>query len=182
MPNEAEDITRHVFQSTDGLLLDTNVWFYIYGPPRKPGHQKTAIYSDAFARILAAKSQIIIDVLIISEFMNAYARLRHNVLRSNPDVPRSFKLFRRSETFKPIAQDIAADTKYILQHCHRVESGFDAVDINALVAEFAEGDSDFNDQVLAELCRSRGLKLVTDDGDFKGTDLTILTANPRLLS
>jgi len=43
------------------------------------------------------------------------------------------------------------------------------------------GNSDFNDLVLVELCRSKGFMLVTDDGDFKGKGITVLTANRRLL-
>lgn len=45
-----------------------------------------------------------------------------------------------------------------------------------------EAVEDFNDQVLAELCKSRNLTLVTHDGDFKDLGLNLLTANQSLLS
>ena len=181
MKNRAEDISRYLFQGTDALLLDANVWFFVYGPHR-PGSKKAATYSAAFAKILKAKCPIYIDVLIVSEFINRYARLKHNILPRGPSIPSNFKQFRRSAAFKSIACDIAADTRRILEHCIRIESGFDVLDINALVDEYEKGDSDFNDQVLAELCKSRGLKLVTDDADFRDRGLMILTANRRLLS
>ncbi|MGH8547812.1 MAG: hypothetical protein ACRERU_04290 [Methylococcales bacterium] len=50
-----------------------------------------------------------------------------------------------------------------------------------MIDEYAAGDSDFNDQVIAELCKKRGLKLVTDDGDFGRYEISIVTANRRLL-
>jgi predicted nucleic acid-binding protein len=50
-----------------------------------------------------------------------------------------------------------------------------------LVDEYAAGDSDFNDQVLTALCKKKGLKMVTDDVDFKGRGIPVITANKRLL-
>jgi len=181
MARNAEEITRYGFQATDELLLDANVWFFLYGP-YPPGSQKAAVYSRALAKILVAKSRIYVDVLVISEFVNRYARLKHQLLQGRSGVSREFKTFRQSSTFKAIARDIAADVRRILANSTRAESGFAALDIDSLVTEYGRGDSDFNDLVLTELCKSRGFTLVTDDGDFKGKDIAILTANKRLLA
>jgi predicted nucleic acid-binding protein len=180
MAKRAEEIGQYAFKATDKLLLDANVWFFLYGP-HPPGSPKAAVYSGALARILAAKSRIYVDVLIISEYVNRCARLKHQVLQGRPGVSRNFKQFRQSSTFKTIARDIAADVRKILTNCSRVESGFSELNIESLVVEYGRGDADFNDLVLAELCKSKGLKLVTDDGDFEGEDIVILTANRRLL-
>jgi predicted nucleic acid-binding protein len=181
MKNSAEDIARYVFQPSDALLLDANVWYFIYGPNR-PGDRRVAIYSAALARIQAARSLIYVDALILSEFINRYARFRHAILQPDPAVPADFKQFRKSPLFKSVAQDIAADVRRILRNCTRIESGFSILDINALVDEYAQGDSDFNDQVLVELCKDKGLKLVTDDADFRDRGLTVVTANKQLLA
>jgi len=177
MANKAISVADYNFTSEDELLLDTNIWLFVYGP-QNPRNSKVAAYSQAFARILSANSRIYIDVLIVSEFINTYARLRWNLMGK----PRGdFKRFRMSQDFKPIAQDIAADVRRVLNHCLRVESDFEALDVNGLVAEFAAGDSDFNDQIIAALCQNKGLTLVTDDGDFRGQDIPVVTANRRLL-
>jgi predicted nucleic acid-binding protein len=181
MAESVEEIGKYVFKATDELLVDANVWFFLYGP-HPPGSPKAAVYSGALARILAAHSRIFVDVLIISEFVNRYARLKHNILQGRPGVPRDFKQFRKSLTFKALAKDIAADVRKLLANCARVDSGFAALEIESLVAEYEQGDSDFNDLVLADLCKSKGFKLVTDDGDFKGKDVVVLTANKRLLN
>jgi predicted nucleic acid-binding protein len=176
MRNRAEDISTYTFRQEDELLIDTNVWFSIYGL-REPGNRKVAIYSEALGRILAARCRIYVDVLVISEFTNLYARIKHQL--QSPGRP--FKVFRKSQAFKFVAREIAEAAGRILRHCTRLESGFETLDVNELLDEYAEGDSDFNDQVLARLCRSRGLKLVTDDGDFARSDLAVVTANARLL-
>ena len=177
MTYKPEEITQYAFAPSDELLFDTNVWLFLYGP-QGPKNARAAVYSQALARILAAQSRIYIDVLIVSEFINRYARLEFRLLSKSDD----FKQFRKSAEFKPVARDIAADVKRVLQHCTRVESGFESPAIDALINEYAAGDSDFNDQILTALCKGKGLKLVTDDGDFKGGEIPVVTANQRLLS
>ncbi|MEI8174248.1 MAG: PIN domain-containing protein [Deltaproteobacteria bacterium] len=178
MTPKTEEITRYDFKSSDELLLDANIWLLVYGP-QDPNDPRVGIYSKALKKILAAKSCIYIDVLIVSEFINAYARIKKRVL-SPPST--TFKQFRKSSDFEPVAQDIAADVKCVLKHCMRVESGFELLAIDALLDEYAAGNSDFNDQVFISLCSSKGLTLVTDDGDFKGCGIPVITANKRLLT
>lgn len=177
MMYEAEEITRYEFKPSDELLLDANIWIYVQGP--LPRDEKVDVYSGALARIIAAKSRVYIDVLVVSEFINTYARLKwRHVSNSFPN----FKQFRKSREFKPVAQDIAADVKLVLKHCTRVASGFETLAIDTLIDEYAEGNSDFNDQVLTTLCKGAALKLVTDDADFKGRGIPIITANHKLLA
>jgi aspartokinase len=102
-------------------------------------------------------------------------------LQSGARVSPNFKKFRQSSSYKGIASDISADVKKVLATCACIESGFATLNVDSLINEFGRGDSDFNDLVLAELCRRKRFKLVTDDGDFKGKGITVLTANKRLL-
>ena len=181
MRNDARRVERYVFAAADTLLFDTNIWLLIYGPQGNPSDYRTRIYSAALAKVLKVKSHIYLDVLILSEFINRYARLRYDILRPT-GWPKEFKSFRKSAAFKSIAKDIAADAQRVVRQCERTESGFETVDIGALLAEYESGDADFNDQILVELCKAKGLTLVTHDADFKDRGLTLLTANPRLLA
>ena len=158
-------------------MLDTNIWLLVY-VPQKPGDSRVAVYSNALRNILAAQSRIYIDVLIASEFITQYARLKHQLIA--PKV--KFKDFRKSQDFKPVAHDIAADFKRVLKHCTRIEDSFESLAIDALINEYAVGESDFNDQILTTLCKSRDLKLVTDDADFKDCGIPVVTANKCLLA
>ncbi len=180
MGNSVHDINLYAFANSDQLLLDTNVWMFIHGP-QKPGDARAAVYSGALARILAAQSAIHIDVLIVSEFINSYARLRYNILRSSGAVSLDFKPFRKTAGFKPIARDVADAVRRVLKSCARTESLFSTCDVDSMVNEYEKGNSDFNDQVLTEMCKSNGWKLVTDDGDFKGRGVPLVTANKALL-
>lgn len=177
MANNASAVADYNFTSDDELFLDANVWLFVYGPQR-PRDARVTTYSEALKKILLAQCRIYIDVLIVSEFINTYARLKWEVM-GKPHT--RFKEFRKSNDFKPIAKDIAADVGRVLKHCKRIENGFEALDIDGLIDEYADGDSDFNDQVIVALCKNKGLKLVTDDGDFCIQDIPVVTANKRLL-
>lgn len=180
MTHSAEEIIRYNFRPSDELLLDANVWLFLYGPQTQ--NKRSHIYSQAFAKILNAKSRIYIDVLIVSEFINRYARLKLKLWEIQTGSTTNFKAFRKSADFKPIAQDISADLKRVLKQCTRVDSGFESLAIDSLIDEYAVGNSDFNDQILTVLCKSSGLKLVTDDGDFKDRGIPVITANKKLLA
>lgn len=175
MANYAISVEDYNFRQTDDLFLDANIWLFIYGPPQN--RYKTDVYSSAFRRILEAGSKILVDVLVISEVINTYARTKWRYSYSKM----KFKKFRNSSKFDPIAKEIADDVRRIVGHCSRIESGFGFVDIGRLIDEYEAGRSDFNDQVIRELCRSKGLKLITDDGDFNSQGIAVLTANQRLL-
>jgi len=176
MINNALAIDTYHFKPEDELFIDANVWLYFFGP-QKPIDSRVATYSQALKKILSAKSKIYIDVLIVSEYMNTYARIKKNIVAPK----KKFKDFRKSPAFKPIASDIAADIKRIISLCSMIDSGFKELEINDLLNEYAFGDSDFNDQVITALCKKKRLKLVTDDADFKGKGIQVVTANKRLL-
>jgi predicted nucleic acid-binding protein len=173
-----EPIQAHVFQKQERLFLDANVWLSVYGPVVRR-RARSAIYSRALASIRNVGCPIFLDVIIVSEFINAFARMEHKQSTS-PNLP--FKEFRKSTDFKAIAKDIAQNAKRIVSQCQRCESGFTSADINAPMSEFERGDFDFNDQMIAGICREKEFQLVTDDGDFKNVGLSILTANNFLLT
>lgn len=171
------DINSYNFAKTDALLIDANIWLYLYCPQAQR-HNISQNYSNALAKILKAKCSVFFDVLILSEFINRYSRLKFNLQKKSPD----FKSYRQSSDFKPVAKEIADAVRRIVKHCKCVESGFASMDMDVLLTDYESKCPDFNDQVLAELCKSRSLKFVTHDGDFKDYDITVLTANRRMLN
>ncbi len=165
--SKTEDISRHRFSSADKLFLDANIWLYVYGPQGNPADLRTRIYSGALANAIRAKSQILIDVLVVSEFINRFARMEYDIQYPDKANRKDFKQFRTSSDFVPLAQTIARETGKIMRFCSRTESGFASIDIRALMTEYEAGNCDFNDQVLARLCQNQGLLLVTHDEILK---------------
>lgn len=177
MPKVLE-VSSYKFTSEDKLFMDTNIWLYLYSP-QKPRDQRVSTYSQMLKRILNAESHVYVDVLVVSEFINAYARMKWKLVRKDDE---EFKAFRNSSDFKPIAKEIANSAKRVMSHCTRMESGFGSLKIEDLLDAYSAGNSDFNDQVITKLCKNKKLTLITHDGDFKDKEISILTANRRLFN
>ena len=173
------EIRSYKFSEADDLLFDANIWLYVYGPLAGQ-NWRTKTYSNALSRIRRYGGRIHVDVLVISEFINAFARMEYGQL-SPGDRPRRFKDFRDSEGFKPVASEIAIGAKEIVSKCARCSSRFDRVDIIALLDDYESNSRDFNDLMLAEICKIDKLTLVTHDRDFAPHDIPILTASKYLL-
>ncbi len=178
MTTNASDISSYTFSNDDRLFLDANIWLTVYGPSPKTD-RKQRIYSGALKDIRNVGASIFIDPLILSEFINVYARYEYNIFSVNPKP--SYKNFRNSTDFIPIAQDIGRQVRYILGMCECVESGFTTTSLHDLLNEFARGGADFNDQMFCRLCTAQEYTFITHDGDFKNSGLTILTCNQKLL-
>lgn len=175
-------VSKYEFKPEDKLLLDANIWISVYGPS-EPGNDKAKIYSRALDNMMRARSQIFVDVLIVSEFINSYARKMWYIAKEGePELFKKFKAYRQSEDFKEVAEEISVMASRIVTCCKRIGNDFETMEIDTLMQGFAEGQSDFNDQVIVEICKRRELKLVTDDRDFENSDIAILTANRGLLS
>ena len=179
MVERPQDIGGYEFTSDDQLFLDTNIWLIILCPQvhTQFSRPREHIYTSAWSRILESKGRIYTNILVVSEFINTYARIKWK--QGTGDI--KFKQFRNSEKFKPVARDIARETGKILCNCIRIGDSFTRLDTDALLGEFSQGKADFNDQVIRETCKEKNLKLVTDDGDFVGQGIPVLTANKNLL-
>ena len=182
MTNLASDARTHQFSASDRLLLDANIWLAVQGPKsRDEWDVKT--YSGVFKRLAQAGCRPFIDATVLGEYVGVYLRIRYEKLRDQlPNLPQWGKPFRRSPHFAAIAGDAAADAKRVLSFCQKTETAFAAVNVFALVDSVAQGKLDFGDLLIAETCRTQSLTLVTNDADFKGLGIPILTANGKLLS
>lgn len=173
-------IRNHRFNRADSLLLDANVWLYVYGPQR-PGDRRTAEYSRALRWILDAQCSVFVDVLTLSEFVNRYARMKFELWKTVSGI-NQFKAYRRHPVFRAVNAAITAAMRRIIQQAHPIESGLTLIDMQDFLHDYEERSPDFNDQVLAELCRNNGLTLLTHDEDFKDAGIPVITANPRLVA
>ena len=105
-----QSIDNHTFTAAKRLFLDANIWLYIYSPREtEDKHKLKEVYSAALTRMLAAQSKLFTDVLIISEFMNTYARTKWRT--SSVSSHEVFKNYRKSKQFKPVAKQIASAAK-----------------------------------------------------------------------
>lgn len=184
--NKAHNAVNYTFNCGEPVLVDANVWLFLYPPTAQPPKPYTSAYSAAFKNLVIAKAEPVLDALILSEYLNRYWQIEWRAWEKlNPTLARTYpkaKDFRRSPYFTPIAQSAIAEANSIKSLCGVRETPLQLTDINDLLNEFAAGTFDFNDGVMLETCRLRGWKMLTDDGDMTKGGIEVLTANQRLIS
>lgn len=180
MKNKAHDLATYAFSNGDALLFDTNVWLYLFPAPSATAHGFANNYSAALKRMLAGGVALVLDALVLSEYLNRYCRIEWNALHKTryPD----FKKFRQSSDFTSVGQGAALFARNILKLCSRHDHPFASADVTQVLADFESGAQDLNDGLLVETCRHHKWKLVTNDGDITKGGIEVLTANPRLIA
>lgn len=169
-------VEEYDFSEGRQFFFDTNVWLYIYGPISFPDW-RSDVYSRALKEIRASESSIYINCMIISEFVNAFARIE---FKQQSEFAK-YKEFRNSPSFRSVAEDISHNVKKILKNTLTCDPDLAAIKLPEIMSTFEEGKYDFNDLLFAEVCRAKDLIFVTHDRDFRNLGIEILTANDRML-
>ena len=179
MRNKAFDISSYPFVNGEQILVDTNIWFFLFPATGNPLPKYATQYSQAFSRLITAKAQPVLDPMVLSEYLNRYARLEWKGQFKNKY--KEYKPFRNSFDFKLITPSMETFAKKImmLSKIHSISA--DQLDLAQALTDFVQGGVDFNDAILVDVCRKRNIKLMTNDGDFLTGGIEILTSNPRLL-
>jgi predicted nucleic acid-binding protein len=179
MRNKAINANNHSFSSKDEILVDANIWIDLYGPAANPNRWSVRTYSNIYARMLTAGCKLFLDLLILSEFVNRFARIE---MRRIQPTQGNFKSFRQSTDFPPVARAIETQVTQILSVCNPIDHPFAEWPHIDLMKDFSTGSVDLNDQLLAHNCRKHGLAILTNDSDFTEGGISVFTANNRLLT
>ena len=179
MKNKAYDLSYYSFSKGEKILVDTNIWLYLFPAPGNPQHRFANQYSTAFSNHISTDAQPILDPMVLSEYLNRYIRIEWdgNYKSSYP----KFKDFRNSQDFLAVAASAKTFAKKIVSFCKVHSIPANELDLNQALADFSSGEVDFNDAILVDICKQKSLKLMTNDGDFQNGGIEILTTNPRLL-
>ncbi len=179
MNNKAYDLTSYSFSQGEQILIDTNIWLYLFPAPGNPQQPFARQYSSAFSRLVSAQAQPMLDPMVLSEYLNRYCRIEyegHFKTRYS-----TFKQFRQSRDFSGVASCAGTFVSRILNFCQVHSLPANELDLNQALNDFASGQADFNDALLIDVCKKRKLKLMTNDADFQRGGIELLTTHPRLL-
>jgi len=162
------------------VLFDTNIWIFVEGFCGSGAHQ-TNTYSNAYSRLLKQNNTIFVNDYVLGEFSNRCSRYEYD-LRKNADssLP-SFKRYRQSAEFRPVMESVRDTCLHILNDCEYLAVGRSECDLERVIEEFHLGKIDFSDLMLVNHCSQEKLYLMTDDRDFQGRGVSIITANRKLL-
>lgn len=178
--NKALDSSAYVFQVGEKILVDANVWLYLFPSATQPPPRYAEQYSEAMKKLLQARAKPVVDALVLSEYINRSLRLAYAAEWKRTYL--EFKDFRCSKDFTAVAKLVIEAVKRILKDADVESTVLTKADLPWILAETERGSLDFNDGAIVETCRLRGMKLLTNDGDMKLGGIEVLTSNPRLLA
>lgn len=151
------------------FFFDTNVLFYLYYSTSDSKWQVKA-YSGIFSELLKHKSALIIDSHVLSELINRILRIEHKNSSSSLD----YKPYRDSINGQKMVKQTYNIAKLILKKFSISGNKLSTIDIENILTT---DNLDFNDKLIEKHCLDNGYILVTNDKDFRATNVEILTAN-----
>lgn len=165
------------------IMLDANIWLLMDGPQYGSLDSRASAYSDAYY-LLRKQNRIIINDYVIGEFINRYLKIEFNTLREakgEKNFP-DYKNFRSSKEFKPILDSVADTATNIIEDCEFVPIHITEEQLKESVQELCAGEMDLTDITIRACCKANGFVLMTDDRDFIGCGLDLITCNKKLLA
>jgi hypothetical protein len=69
MNNKAYNLASYSFTTGEEILLDANIWLYLFPAPGNPQYHFANQYSSAFAKLIQAKARLILDPIVLSEYL-----------------------------------------------------------------------------------------------------------------
>ena len=178
--NNAHQVSKYIYTKDEVILIDANIWLYLFPAPSGGNNKLTRTYSAAFKVMLSSGVRLAINSLILSEYLNRYCRIEWSALHKT--TYSDFKNFRRSSDYSSVGSQASAFASDILKYCFPCDDGFASADVKKILQCFESGEADFNDGIIVDSCRRQGWKLLTHDGDFVHGGIEVLTENQKLIA
>jgi predicted nucleic acid-binding protein len=157
------------------VFVDANVLIYLNWSA--PGSEQNEIqYSTVYQELITQKNKLFVDFLVISEVVNRILRIEHQ--RKIPE--QNFKQFRDSENGQSALSDIyKVIENSILEDFNIIGKSFSENDIKGFLCV---DNLDFMDKGILKICQENNFVLLTNDKDYKNSDIDILTCNKNILN
>lgn len=160
------------------IFFDANILIYLFWPTGQYSFERN--YASVFRSLLRQGNALFVNFLVISEIVNRAIKTeyeKHLLTQSLTRKELKYKAYRNSQEGQDALKDICIIVKdEILSRFDVVEKSFDKQEIEGCLVV---SELDFVDKALVVLCKENNLILLTNDRDYKSTDLDILTGNPN---
>ena len=150
------------------VFIDTNILIFLFSPNFISSKDyQVDKYSKILELLITNNNELYINSLVISEFLNRCLRIDFEKNFQNGNRTKDFKRdYRNSDSYIQTLRIIKKEIKKFLKlNVKQIHDSFDEIDI---LKELEHLDKlDFNDLMIVKSIEHYGLKLLSDDGDFK---------------
>ncbi|NCU31812.1 MAG: PIN domain-containing protein [Candidatus Moranbacteria bacterium] len=163
------------------IFVDANVLIYLFWPTGQHFYEQN--YARVFRNLLRQGNNLFVDFLVISEIVNRAITAeweKYLLYHSLPKNQLKYKEYYNSQDGRDAINDIYIIVKQnILSRFNVIGKSFSQQDIeNFLIVD----ELGFVDKGIASICLEHNFVLLTNDKDFKNSEIDILTGNPHILS
>ncbi len=158
---------------SENFFFDTNILLYLFYSHTVDWASRS--YSNLYMQMLNKGMKIFIDNTVLSEFINRVIRIEYDSkMKMTPDNMMPFKRYRDTEDGQHTVNHANNLVKSILRFIQVDGEVMDKMDIQSILIV----DSlDYNDKIIEHLCENKRYILVTNDIDFKESEIDILSAH-----
>lgn len=176
-----ESLEHFEIDSKCTFLLDTNVLIKIFYPAMVEG-KSASQYVLFYQKLIQKKVTIYITGIQLSEFVNRCIRFQFDLYKNdNPEIQDFKKDYRDTEDYRESMDAIMEIVADMMKQFKQLGDNFEKISKESLLKKVYAYD--FNDAMIAMMCKMNGTVLVTDDKDYINfvSEISIATSNPQLL-
>lgn len=159
-----------------GFIFDANVWLCINGPFADDIPGRALAYSSFYKKAIEAGAPVYVPQIVACEFLNRSVLMQ----AKSAGFDRKCKIH-RAEGYDEWIKEACDLLHSVCSDNSRLPDGFDSVDLEACYTLAEQGGLEFHDVLIMRLCETHGCTLVTDDADFSGQAVSVVTWNQRLV-
>lgn len=175
---------KHIYRQKDvlsisnrNIFVDANIIIYLYFAYPATKYYST-IYGLIFRDLLKNNNNLYTDYNVISEVINRELKLNYNIYKASTINPDGYKDWRSSVNGQNVETQTYSIIKYLLSIFNIEDKVYDKTDILSMLVI---NNQDFTDKAIVNLCQEKNFILLTNDKDFSGADLEIISENPKLI-
>lgn len=181
--NNIISMNNYTPQSSDLLLMDTNILIDLFYPIKFEPHNSNSI-ETLYTKLYNAKSILLLSSIQLSEFINRCIRIQFNIYKRTVATPNlDFKKdYRNTTDYKEKMNGILEIVKSdILPSFKCIDDLFSQMSPDKIL--LSSFSYDFNDALIVQIAKKHKAFIVTNDKDFISyiNDIKIITSNNFLL-
>ncbi len=164
------------------IFFDANILIYLFWASGSSYFENK--YAKIYTKLNNQKNIYIIDFVVISEVINRAIRLEHDKYRAENNINNisdyPFKKFRDSNDGQEALKDIyTIISSEILENFELIEKKYSKQFLKPLLVV---DKLDFGDKIIVKICDENDYILLTNDKDFKDSNIDILTSNKKIFN
>lgn len=163
------------------IFLDANILIYLFGFGTPTFANWESKYANLYTQLSKQNNIFVVDYIVVSEFVNRAIRIEYDnylITNSLDKNNLSYKDYRNSSDGKEALKDIYITLNdEILNEFEVIEKSYSKDDLKIMCTV---NELDFSDKAIIKICEDNQFILLTNDTDFKNSNIDIISCHSKM--